>query len=314
MRLERSRIIRRGSTLTDEVATPKDSAPVLSLPLTTPMTPDFLELDGDVLVHKYFVEGDARRRVDAQPPKTLLSDFMRLADASDEQILDFAAEQGLLLICDHTIPSMHNPPDFPDSSMVQGGNGCVPMGWAAVDDRFVGREPLSFWRWLTAEAKGIVGVADRLRAKKKGSAEHWKPIDLSGDLTLDREDDAFPWKMTLSDQRGALSRVLLDWQRWGDVRPSLEWQGGQPKVTIGSDGLFGALAVQLVLRVAGTERMTTCSECDQPYNPPRPPRKGERNFCDVCRADGAPQRHAQRDYYARKKQGIRIRRKQKPRR
>jgi len=48
-------------------------------------------------------------------------------------------------------------------------------------------------------------------------------------------------------------------------------------------------------------RRAVCCECGEPYLPKRRPKANQRNYCPDCRASGAAQRAAAREYRRRKR-------------
>lgn len=91
---------------------------------------------------------------------------------------------------------------------------------------------------------------------------------------------------------------LTFWLRAANVRPFLERQGGKVAITWGSGeaGLFGALAVQILLAVTKTGGLAHCADCRNSFVPSRRPRRDQRQYCPPCRKSGAPQRDAALDY------------------
>jgi hypothetical protein len=91
----------------------------------------------------------------------------------------------------------------------------------------------------------------------------------------------------------------------GDVRAIVQWfhEGPRPEIRWQGAGLFGALAVQLTLTVAGVDGWAICSACHKQYVPTqRRPKAGQRNFCVECRNQGIPKQYALRDYWERRRQ------------
>jgi hypothetical protein len=76
----------------------------------------------------------------------------------------------------------------------------------------------------------------------------------------------------------------------------------RPVITFRGVGLFGALAVQLALSVAGVNGWSICDACHRQYIPmQRRPKTGQRNFCMECRQEGVSKQYALRDYRERQR-------------
>ena len=89
-------------------------------------------------------------------------------------------------------------------------------------------------------------------------------------------------------QREALAWIIADWLRIGDVRPRPLWRGEQPTLVLSSPGLFGALAIQLLLAMQRSDGVATGSSCGRAYTPVRRPKQHQRRYCPECRDAGAP--------------------------
>ena len=101
-------------------------------------------------------------------------------------------------------------------------------------------------------------------------------------------DNAWKWEV---EQGGAtvviherlLSMVLDKWVERGGVRPSVFLRDERRSIRLGGYGLLGALAVQLVFDVCGTDGLAVCSSCGTPYLPPkRRPRQDRNSYCPDC--------------------------------
>ncbi len=219
-------------------------------------------------------------------------------------ILRFARRWGVLSLCrKHGLPTTH---------VHAGESGfCRQIGH---EEQLGGggREPIAAWRKYAREASALVDAAASVLGGAPMDArtlailteapgpdpETWSevaPEPRDSDL---REME--PWQ-----GRGDLHRDLVEfyidrWLRYANVRLGFAWARRGPEIVLGgSDGLFRTLAMELAFRVTRTERMVMCSGCRRPV--PARPRPGERTYCPDCRRDHAPQRHAARDYRARKR-------------
>jgi len=99
-------------------------------------------------------------------------------------------------------------------------------------------------------------------------------------------------------QRSLLSAVLNYWLTVSSVRPRLHWSGTKPAVQLAGQGLFGALAVQLLFESSRTDGLAVCTWCGTPFLPPaRRPRRDHNVYCSDCGLKAA-----QRDAAARYRQ------------
>jgi hypothetical protein len=236
-----------------------------------------VELRDDRLVWGYFLDGTEPQEVDA--PRDLLLRFVRLADASSEDICGFASRWGVLGICEHGLPSSHNPPppfgvhDGPDYS-------CRPPG----DDIGVYWEPIEPWRHLARQARALLNIAARLHEGELGKAADWRVV-------YERSRGGGPfgkrYRGSLVVERIVLADCVNELLLLGNVRPALSWGPGKShsskaEVSLRGWGLFGVLAVQLLMAVSRTAGLATCSYCGESYSPTRRPRAGCLNYCPGC--------------------------------
>ena len=221
----------------------------------------------------------------------LLDDFMELADANDEKILNYARRYGVLGICKHNVPATHNvrirsfwgditPGPAKDGSAVHEGTndkecaigtvkarvkpagyrGCSPRGGKPNQ----GWEPLERWHFFAKRAREMVEAADNLRSGDPAWRRVWRGIvGVKGRLlrpqrpqrlsTLRKE--AISPKRSKEERharlRDALASSVSCWLEMGGVGVECYWTGAHPVIRIGSASLFGALAKQLLFRVCG---------------------------------------------------------------
>ncbi len=244
-----------------------------------------MEVQGDRLVWWLTVGKSLGEEVDA--PADLLLRFVRLANATPQPICNFASSWGPLNICEHGLPDSHNPPPL----ALGGYNGhqwwCR---WRGYHNRRAGKkdgdgwEPLAAWRLFAGQARAHLNIAAKLHNGKLGDASDWQMIYTQAGRTT-------PWWKSIGDDAGlALERRKLadcvnEWLLIGNVRPALTWGWGEnrnSKVTLQGAGLFGALAVQLLMAVSRTAGLAICSSCGGPYAPQRRPRADRRNYCPDC--------------------------------
>lgn len=266
--------------------------------------PDAIELDGQKLAWTTRV-GPPRF---VEPHKGLLEEFIHLSDAHPERIRDYARRWGILRICVHGLPASHNPIapwsaepwqlvslDSHGSVLWRpslGESQCRPTSSDLLTAKEWMYEPLDSWRNLAALAKKLLNIAANLYSGKAGSPADWRSLirgwpdlglaSLGIDNAIERE------KMTLAG-------LINEWLSWGNVRPRLHWNDLKARVAFGGEGLFGALAVQLLLVVSRIDGLAICSACSLPYMPSRRPSSARRNYCQACGRKAAA-RHATEDY------------------
>lgn len=286
--------------------------------------PTEIDLDGDRLVWTW--SQDAYRTV--RPDDRMLTQFVKLDDASDEQILRYARRWGVLEICRHNVPRTHKPlgpslTDAPDPV-----EWCESLGWPK-DARW---EPLEAWRHFAGQARALLNIVAQLRAGKPARYEDWNAVAQGArtyhgrvagieaelrEVTIGREyawdgSNLPPRKRRIREERikrdkplnGEWARVtglVNDWMDLGNIRPRLYTEDGRVAVRLGGgETLFGALAVQLALAISRTDGLAICSACGAPYLPVRRPSLNRRHYCPDCSKWGA-WRDAARDYRRRKK-------------
>jgi hypothetical protein len=273
-------------------------------------------LDDPLIVPGYVEVNDGSlpwRDDDAHPPRrvsvpaALLDKFMSLRGQSNERIASFAAKYGILGICSHQLPRTHRLLQIAD----RGDIGCEPVGMELGEEGYHGHEPVAAWRMWANHARDVVTLG--------AAAQH----ALNPDVTTWRRlfnERSLPQGKTL---RGDVAKLVQYWLTLGGVRPQFSWDTeGRPRITFSTRDtwdpmpvrvlrlhgykhgttLFGALAVQLMLRVADRD-MAVCSACGMDYMPSRRPAAGRRTYCADCRANGAPERDALREHRRRHPRG-----------
>jgi hypothetical protein len=227
------------------------------------------------------------RRV--RPDDAMLERFIELADGSATDILRYARHYGVLMICEHELPATHLPTKMFNKEM-----GCRPLGYPTNC-----WEPLEQWRHFAREARSMLQIANQLRRGFNGNRADWERI--SGV----RPRQYVPKGLNPATEKFFLGEVIEEWLRLGDVHAKVQWRNDELRPVIGFawSGLFGALAVQLALSVAGVDGWAICEACHIQYVPrQRRPKAGQRNFCLKCRKQGVPKRYALQDYRRRKRE------------
>ena len=127
-----------------------------------------VEVQGDRLVWWITNDRDLGQQVAA--PADLLLKFSRLATVKPARIREFAAEWGLLCICEHGVPASHNPPP----PFLGGYNGieywCSWLGWHDRPREVDGWEPLAAWAEFAGKAHAILNLAAALHVGRRGTS------------------------------------------------------------------------------------------------------------------------------------------------
>ena len=77
------------------------------------------------------------------------------------------------------------------------------------------------------------------------------------------------------------------WMDVAAVRPRLEWTDGRPEVQLDDAGLFGALAVALLIVCSRTGVLPVCTSCGTPFVPEVRRPGGPNAYCSECRLKAA---------------------------
>jgi hypothetical protein len=215
-------------------------------------------------------------------------------DAPDYEIASYAAQFGVLGLCEHGHVSTY----------------CTSLaghdGEPAVDNP-TDIEPLDTWRRWARAARTTVDVAFAARQKPPKEitdTQLHQLVDYSGNWLFERSD--FPSQHAAA--RSLVANVCNRWLTEGDARLILDWPPRQtrPELTIGAPvadaGVFCALGIQLSLACARSDGVAVCDGCGSLHSPSRQPRPGQRTFCARCRADKIPVKLANRDRRARERQ------------
>ncbi len=288
--------------------------------LDRPLGEDLLEVPEEVEVHgedlvwknrvRHETEVSALGKPSVQPGRTLLWDFIALADGPPERILKYARKWGVLNACkDHNLPASHGPLPYDT-----GAGRCVPRN-QRVGDWLECCEPLAVWWNFAREARALLKVAAQLHLGKKGEKADWQQALASwepyGRRIWETFQDSYkrpspPYPVEVG--RMSIANHVNWWLGLADVRPLFAWSHFDPAfVSLGGTGiklghrqqLFGAIAVQLMLAISRSDGLAICSSCATPYFPKRRPRPGQRNYCTgpSCGRKAAD-RDAHRRYYA----------------
>lgn len=273
-----------------------------SLPIAVPRS---------IVVEKQCLHWTALEGFDYREPCfETLRDFVELADASDAAILNFAKRWGILGFCKHWLPLTHEArtasrlryqwcePERDRQTRIEGG------GW----DR------LSLWREYASEARAILEFAI---AALEGRRVEYRLVEWVVYRNKDARSPAVP-KVRAS--WAVVSRGVMRWLEWGDVRPvlvpdrgpsdsracSIRYSGAATAVEVNGlrpecFRLFGALALELMQAVS---RDTIAAHCRGDCGGRIFERtRSNQVYCERCRKNGARVRMAQQRRYRKRKTG-----------
>lgn len=234
------------------------------------------------------------------PPPDLLERFVRLRQADDVAVAAFAERWGFLFLCEHGHPAgVH--------ADVVGNIGAADCQWA-LD---LGGEPCSEWRDLASEAWSCLEVAASLYAGRPPQPQQMQRLlGEDGVAYLRDVHRGMRGEDVMRRARTALQDSVTEWLQYAMVRLVYRWAPDwpEPRLELGSEAgspLVGELAMQLAFATARAGGFAVCAECGDTFAPTRRPKVGQRAFCATCRADGAPQRAAARDWARRRKEASR---------
>ena len=279
------------------------------------LIPGQVWLDQDTL--RWKLAGQSKQKV---PGPAMLTEFASLYARSNHAILAFARTWGVLRM------------------------GGEPPKWLfpCCNLRPEGTEPLDAWRFYSSRAAAILRIAAALKEGKLGDLADWGVLLLRSPVEDDEDSrraklyglakafaatgerppmplGAFPY---FDIHARLLAQEVNMWLRFW--RPSfyrlapfypaadicLEWSVTEQRFKTHMDHggfLFPAIALQLMLAVAGAKSLYTCSGCGQPYiRTRRLPKPGCANYCDNCAARGEPSRQATRAYLKRRAEAKRL--------
>jgi hypothetical protein len=192
------------------------------------------------------------------PPPDLLLRFVNLRHQTLDRVLDFARRWGALDVCmEHGRPWNH----------------ADAAGWNRAD--FSCPDPLHLpdapkLETIAAWQSAIIRADDLLRAAN----------------TLHRAARRRP-PMWDDEVHSAHRMVMTEMPRWlSDARVEFQFSWWtwprRPEVQFYGRGLFGVVAVRLLMAVSASSGFWRCSTCGNWYAPPRAPREGENSYCAQC--------------------------------
>lgn len=233
--------------------------------------PGDVRVEGDSLVYS---ARSVRTYLKPVEPFEVLQSFLDLEGAASDKIAKFARRWGVLGICRHGLPAIHNTGintfgDSPAWKLIQRHeyrDSCFPAQWS---ENFW-CEPLDEWRYWIQQAKVIVRLGVELHALRSGDPKDWQtmgyePKFYRGFIGGDKIPP-MPPPVTLG--RILLAQYINDWLTITGVQPLFFWEQGKHAFYLGSwgiDRLLAALGVQILLLINRSSGYALCSNCGRPF-------------------------------------------------
>jgi hypothetical protein len=268
----------------DRLGRPADSS--------TWIVPGTADLRGTAVAWRRGVEDWENPRQLRRGAPDLLLDFIGIATSTNPRraALAFIRQWGPLELCSrHALPPAHPPrPGEPRDT-----RRCEPPSSEGV-------ESIDAYVKFARRAGAILRIASDLAAGRlaTGTNADWIVLGLQrppGQETIDSLRDTHDAVPILGADTPVITRrgfaeywlrlFISDWIELGDVRPEIDMGMGTP-IVFGGEGVFAAIATQLLLAATRTNGVVICSSCGATYSPRRRPRAGQARYCDDCRRSG----------------------------
>lgn len=247
-----------------------------------------------------------------------VKDFLQLADADDEVVLEFARYHGPLGLCEHGLPMSHIPERalrYVDEDTFNAHHPGVVFSQLhvseSIDDwRRIAGQAAALHRlasvareWTDAEKAEARRFRDKVERAKRDGEEVPKAEDRPRPVNDTLELVAKDWTAVgeiLNNPEPLSEHSLLDelrlctgeqvrrramaglqmWFEWANLGAQIEWEDTDyPQIRWAADNLFGAITLQLALSMCGTPRFSWCASCQQPFFRKRGPKHGQRQWC-----------------------------------
>lgn len=248
--------------------------------------------DGRMLLWSPFRPSSRKEPAPATARRGLLEEFISLDGAPAADFAAYARKWGVLAVCrDHARPACPCGSAIVTADLDRVAALLPPPG-VRLPDAGVGivAEPVAVWREYARIARCLVRVGAAIIASKR-------PADADIGVLADPPRYAY----VRAHPRSLLVEWINAWLTAAQVRPAVSWAGLRPSISLNARGLFGALALQLIVACGDFSGMGVCHHCAREYPCVRAPKRGQRSFCPACRKVGEPARYALADYRARKK-------------
>jgi len=237
--------------------------------------PPEAKLDGEWLTFRYPVRVLRRgwralrvRRVRAG--RGLLTEFVTLADAPAERILEYARRYGPLGFCEHGDPGHRLRLEGCRASTISPGKR---------DEAGQLREAVQWWRNLARHARALLNAAAQLSRRK---LEPTTMMLLNPGLMF---SNRLQFKEMQRNPEPFVVYGLDLWLRFFQVRPRASYNPQRRRFEIrigGSPALAAALALQIMLALTCSAGIAICSSCGKNFAPSRRPNPNRNTYCQRC--------------------------------
>lgn len=130
--------------------------------------PDKIEIKGNDLIYRVEDNKGLIRPDQKTMRQEVLAGFLRLAEATDEEILEYASKWGVLGLCEHGLPMAHSLKPIQNHHIAESEDfGCKrtkKRGWFY--------EPLDKWRYYSRQVSAIVRLSVDLRKSTTTDEEY----------------------------------------------------------------------------------------------------------------------------------------------
>lgn len=262
-----------------------EAAPAIArgLPLgaTQRIIPGVIEIQewpksGWVLLWKHYDELRGKYPRQVESDDGILAAFIRLENATPEQVRSFAQRHGVLDLCDrHGLPYQHGAAPYPAGEQSL-SRGC----------RLAHREEIARWLAFAGFAAAVWRISHNLHSGAQTDAADWHTLNAWSSWS----ESTVP--LNPGGRRAVLANAVQLWVRLGNLRPQFCWTDpeGSPEIVLSGTGTFGAIARQLLAAAThpghtGAPRLEVCTGCGNPYphEGKRRPRRDRGTFCSVCK-------------------------------
>ena len=250
--------------------------------------PPQIEAQGDRLVWGWLTD---RRdeHIWVTPGNRMISDFVKLAsERSTEPFVKFAKRYGVF-----SAEELPMVADWPRDSYKFGNK--LWRVWGSHNNW----EPIEFWREVSRNARAMLRIAAQLNEipPRPGDLEDWQVLE-GGPCEEEQLDPELRGiQFDAEENQDWLQEEVNGWLRAGVVGLRIKAQHQREGRTIWEtevmcgdrwSSLFGAIALQLMLLIAGAETLYTCAGCGFPYSPAgRRTKRGLNTYCGDCGAEAA---------------------------
>lgn len=214
----------------------------------------------------------------------LLDAYCSLARSQPEEMAAFVAEYGV--------------PEVRGYEVSEGVHG--PLGLRAQTMQ-AGRIPIRELRWHARAVDAARRVSARLVMRRCGEASDWVAIlnDLDPGAGLRGRDDLGDWKL----ERELFTACLSDLLETGRVGMLADWLGSKSLALEPVARSFVGVIGLLLAREVGAEGAYVCDSCGAHVARARPPRSGERVYCERIECKREQRRRNQAAWRAKQRGG-----------